>query len=690
MVWLTLLLVSSAAVAQNLSMFKMLSDSVYLTDAKYHALNKYQKDATIFMDMVADTHPYYVKAERRAEWMAKKPALIEQCTSIETDEAFADALIAVLGPLHDKHTDVTTPKRLQVQRDSARKEALSSGAGVADKAHIMRPHASHYDYQIFPDASICYLQFNKCEDAADFPFYNFLDKMFADMEAGGIRTLVVDVQYNNGGSSRLCDQLFMHLYPLDKMKFFTSYLRFSDLMAAYNPRMAEAKKKWEDDGHKDELYQMPAPKIPANFQQPELYKGQVVFVMGKRTFSSAGMLLTNARDHHVGTIIGSTSTFSPSHYGEVLPFRLPNTEIIGSISTKYFARPDATAVDERYLRPDMEIDLEDKDAAWSYIVRKYGASSHHALVDSSGHNPGWLWEISGNGLQQKSYLFGTCHGEGHNFTREELLGISGLDDALNDVKAVLFEGGMNTEISKADSAAIISELQNTMKKLTHPGAEYMMPEGTYYKPLFDTVAHFNEVNKFLYYKMKDPEYWKKNPRYWLARMRLYMAFGMRRGTPLDVILKQETVKRGIESRYVEERDEIGNKLFSEIFDTSVIDTLSMKEQVKSLYSIVHHVINNDSVNSFFQAFANVYLQNDTCMMWQYLNKAGFVAGAESEDDDHHEIQYDRNVKWIPVIKENITVSPCMVAVGCRHLMGSESLIALLRREGYTVEPFKKQ
>ena len=369
MAWLTLLLVSSAAVAQNLSMFKMLSDSVYRTDAKYLALNKYQKDATLFMDMVADTHPYYVKAERRDEWYAKKETLLEKCKSIETDEAFADALIAVLGPLRDKHTDVTTPKRLQEQRDSARQEALLLGAGAADRAHIMRPHVSYYDYQLFPEESICYLQFNKCEDAADFPFYNFLDKMFAEMDAGGIRTLVVDVQYNSGGSSRLCDQLFMHLYPLEKTKFFTSYLRFSDLMAAYNPRIAEAKKKWEDDGHRDELYQMPAPKIPANFQQPELYKGKVVFVMGKRTFSSAGMLLTNARDHHVGTIIGCTSTFSPSHYGEVLPFRLPNTEIIGSISTTYFARPDTTTTDERYLRPDVEIDLEDKDAAWSYIVK---------------------------------------------------------------------------------------------------------------------------------------------------------------------------------------------------------------------------------------------------------------------------------------------------------------------------------
>ena len=67
------------------------------------------------------------------------------------------------------------------------------------------------------------------------------------------------------------------------------------------------------------------------------------------------------------------STFSHSHYGEVLPFRLPNTEIIGSISSKYFARPDASAADEHYLRPDVEIDLEDKDAAWGYIVRKFGA-----------------------------------------------------------------------------------------------------------------------------------------------------------------------------------------------------------------------------------------------------------------------------------------------------------------------------
>ena len=358
--------------AQDLSRFKVLSDSAYQT-ADYLTANKYQKDAILFMDMVADTHPYYIKEDRRVEWFAKKQALLDKCRNIETDEAFADVLIDVLGPLRDKHTDLTTMKRMQEskQKVNTNDDTVDIPRPI-DREHIMRRHNSNYDYQIFPDYNICYLQFNQCVNVKDYPFAKFLNDMFAKMEEEDIKTLVVDAQYNNGGSSQLCDELLIHLYPLDRMKFFTTYLRFSDLMAAYNPRIAVAKKSWENDGHKDELYQMPAPKIPADFQQPKLFEGQVVFVMGKRTFSSAGMLFTMARDNHIGTIIGTTSTFSPSHYGEVLPYRLPNTGVLGSISCKFFARPDAATVDDKCLEPDVKVDLDDKDALWQYIVVNYG------------------------------------------------------------------------------------------------------------------------------------------------------------------------------------------------------------------------------------------------------------------------------------------------------------------------------
>ena len=364
-----------ATQAQNMSMYKALNDSAYQTTADYQAGNNYQKDAILFMDMVADTHPYYIKAERRAEWFAKKPALIEKCKTIETDEEFADALIEVLGSLHDKHTDISTMKRIEEMKKPQSANQQVAETGAIDREHIMRRHAKNYDYQLFTDKSICYLQFNQCANAQDNPFASFLNDMFAKMDEESIKTLVVDVQYNGGGNSQLCDELLQHLCPLNKRKFFTTYMRFSDLMAMYNPRIAEVKKNWESDGHVDELYQMPAPKIPADYKQPKLFEGQVVFVMSKKTYSSAGILLTDARDNHVGTIIGATSTFSPSHYGEILPYRLPNTDVLGTISCKFFARPDTAYVDDTCMLPDIEVNLDDKDAAWQFIVDKYGKSA---------------------------------------------------------------------------------------------------------------------------------------------------------------------------------------------------------------------------------------------------------------------------------------------------------------------------
>ena len=374
---LTLLLVTVVqSFAQlPLNQFKPLNDSVYQTKKEYQTGNKYQKDAILFMDMVADTHPYYIKPERRTEWFAKKAALLEQCKDIESDEAFADALISVLGPLRDKHTDIATVQRMQAAKKAANEPGTADDAEEVDMSQVMSPHNSFYDYKFFTEESICYLQFNKCMNAPDYPFARFLDDMFAKMEENHIKTLVVDAQYNGGGSSQLCGELLEHLYPVDKLKNFTTYLRFSDLMAAYNPKIAEVKKNWENDGHKDELYQMPSPKIPADYQQPKLYEGQVVFVMGPKTFSSAGMLMTLARDNNIGTIIGTNSTFTPSHYGEVLPYRLPNTDVLGSISCKFFERPDSTTADDTFITPDHEVDLSDKADAWQFVVNHFSTPS---------------------------------------------------------------------------------------------------------------------------------------------------------------------------------------------------------------------------------------------------------------------------------------------------------------------------
>lgn len=107
---------------------------------------------------------------------------------------------------------------------------------------------------------------------------------------------------------------------------------------------------------------------PVNIPRHDYYRGRALFIQGPKTFSSAGILLTTVRDNGLGTIVGTTSSYSPSHYGEVLSFRLPNTEVLGSVCTKYFERADKSCAEDKTLEPDVYLDLEDKDGAWEKLM----------------------------------------------------------------------------------------------------------------------------------------------------------------------------------------------------------------------------------------------------------------------------------------------------------------------------------
>ena len=233
----------------------------------------------------------------------------------------------------------------------------------------------------------------------------------------------------------------------------------------------------------------------------------------------------------------------------------------------------------------------------------------------------------------------------------------------------------------------------------------MMPEGVFYKPLFDSVAHFNEVNKFMTYKMKDVEYWKKTPGYWCIRLVLYWFSKARMCRSVDSALYEEVTKRGKEIGGLETHAFGMGKLMPLYSDTESIDTLSMKEQAKIVYTFVHS-LDNDSVFLIPKLHA-VYLENDTSKLQRYFEEGSQKmnirleamgskgdeakkAMGEMNDYQNEHLLRERNEAWIPVIKENIAKRPCLIAVGCRHLLNDDGLIAMLRREGYKVEPVMKR
>lgn len=304
-------------------------------------------------------------------------------------------------------------------------------------------------------------------------------------------------------------------------------------------------------------------------------------------------------------------------------------------------------------------------------------------------NPGWVWAVSGNGLSQTSYLFGTCHGDGHNFTREEVFGIAGSEGAVSNVKTVLFEMEMNPDkLDPAEIKAARESNEKLMKWIKNPGPKYMMPEGAYYKPLFDSIAHFKEVDKYLTRKMKDMEYWKKTPGYWFSVMSIVVFVSTRRVTTVEEIMYKETVKRGYETGGLEVVSDISGSLDSLFKTHAFLEKLSLKEQADTLYRSIK-MMENGEMKRFLGEFAKAYLSNDTCKMYNFIKEEELLhKDSTAQAMTQNILLRKRNMAWLPAIKENMAAQPTMIAVGCRHLLGSDGLIAILRKEGYTVEPVK--
>ena len=296
--------------------------------------------------------------------------------------------------------------------------------------------------------------------------------------------------------------------------------------------------------------------------------------------------------------------------------------------------------------------------------------------DTLSNKAGFLWEISGKGLTKKSYLFGTCHGDGYNFTKEEIFKFKGLADVFPKVDVIGFETTMGSK-EKPNKA-----LENLFYKwIRNPDPKYLMPRGVYYKRLCDSLAEFREIDKYLADKMFDTEYWKKKPSYWLSRIFLSEFVKQRAGIQMvDKVLYDEAIKTKADIIALDDDAALLSFAHRSMNFGNDLDTLSLKKQVMVLYECIHAL--NLRPNHPLQKLTNLYLENDFYKMESYFDKSPFQ---ESKEDKEILVR-DRNKKWVPIIEKNMANHSCLFAFGCRHMMGEYSIIKMLRDQRYTVKP----
>ena len=268
-----------------------------------------------------------------------------------------------------------------------------------------------FSYSILPEKQLCYLRFTTCTDRNTLRMYEmlgmsvgmteeqiaqvpvfglFLREMFSEMNRQEINTLVIDVRDNGGGNSMMCDQLLSWLKPIEETSQISSLIRVSKLWESQYPNLMETFKEtlinrgdsyllgqmYDADLVDNEYDDMMSELFVMNHSHDSLFTGNVIFMQGKDTFSSAGELITTAIDNGIGIVIGSNGVYAPQGYGDLLNWELPNTHIRGFVSHKIFMRPDATKHNEDAIIPDIPLpetwdDFRNGiDPCWKWVLEQ--------------------------------------------------------------------------------------------------------------------------------------------------------------------------------------------------------------------------------------------------------------------------------------------------------------------------------
>jgi uncharacterized protein YbaP (TraB family) len=262
-----------------------------------------------------------------------------------------------------------------------------------------------------------------------------------------------------------------------------------------------------------------------------------------------------------------------------------------------------------------------------------------------------LWQVSGKGLKQPSYLFGTFH----------LM-------CKNDIH---FSNQLTTAVNRADKVYMEIDMDDPATILG--GMMLMtMKDGKTLQQLYSD-ADYKKIRQYFTDSLK-------TPLSFIVRMKPFF---------LEALLYPKMMPCKLISGVEEELMKVAKTQKKEIkgletmeFQASVFDSIPYEEQAKELLQSIDSMASNKkSFNTMMQVYKN-----------QQINEIeNLFSKSESGMENHQDLLLNnRNKNWVVQLKSIMKTNPVFVAVGAGHLVGKQGLIALLRKEGYVVQPLLNQ
>ncbi|MEO6221530.1 MAG: TraB/GumN family protein [Ginsengibacter sp.] len=258
-----------------------------------------------------------------------------------------------------------------------------------------------------------------------------------------------------------------------------------------------------------------------------------------------------------------------------------------------------------------------------------------------------LWQVSGNGLSNPSFLFGTFHllcKDDIHFSRQLL-------------QALKYSNEIYMELDMDDPSTLLS------------GMLFMnMKNGKKLQDLYTTDEYLRVQNYFTDTLHAPMLLLQKAKPYFLVAL-LYPRM-MNCTAPAGV--EQELLKIAKENK----KEIKGLETIQ--FQASIFDSIPYDWQAKELLK------NIDSFSLYKKEF------DDMVELYKYQNLDSMqkmLLKSESGFDKYENILLkNRNRNWVSQLKEIMKKESVFVAVGAGHLTGGDGLISLLQKEGYKVEP----
>lgn len=267
-----------------------------------------------------------------------------------------------------------------------------------------------------------------------------------------------------------------------------------------------------------------------------------------------------------------------------------------------------------------------------------------------------LWKITGNGLKNPSYLFGTHHLIPIQF----LDSVPGLYPAFNSAKMVVSEVVLNNlDATPAIRKAALLPDTITIRGLLNQ-AEYEFVNQELTNTLRMSLDNLNKMHPSLISKLYELELYKK-----------YEHF--EENTQSDTYFQLVAAKKGIPIAGLETVEQQVKLLFPE----------NIKKETQLLVASIR---NKEMLIQEMREMNRLYREGNLDALEVLANQSNKQWNVSEEENK--KLIDDRNINWVKQLPDLIKNNSCFVAVGALHLPGSKGLIKLLKNEGYKVIPVK--